>query len=56
MNLSKNTRKVFKGYFSFVPPAPVTPCVDSRKAYDGLAIAIESIHDVFFVCFCARHK
>lgn len=31
-------------------------CVDSRKAYDTLAKAIECIHDVFFVCFCTRHR
>ena len=38
--------EVFKGYFFLPPPAAVTPCVDSRKAYDSLAKAIESIHDV----------
>ena len=37
-------------------PVPVAPCVDSRKAYDGLAKAVERIHDVFLVCFCVRHR
>ena len=44
------------GVLSLPPPAPVTPCVDSRKAYDGLAKAVERIHDMFFVCFCTSHK
>ena len=48
--------EVFKGYFFLPPSAPVTPCVDSCKAYDGFAKAVERIHDVFLVCLCARHK
>ncbi len=48
--------EVFKGYFFLPPPAPVTPCVDSCKAYDSLAIAIKCIYDMFSVCFCARNK
>ena len=47
---------ISKGYFFLPPPAPVTPCVDSCKAYDSLAIAIKCIYDMFSVCFCARNK
>jgi len=38
------------------PPVPVAPCVDSGIAYDDFAKAIERIHDVFLVCFCAIHR
>jgi len=48
--------EVFKGYFFLPPPVPVAPCVDSRIAYDDFAKAIESIHDVFLVCFRASHR
>ena len=33
-----------------------TPSRAGEKAYDGLAKAVECIHDMFFVCFCARHR
>ena len=38
------------------PPVPVAPCVDSGIAYDDFAKAIERMHDVFLVCFCAIHR
>ena len=31
-------------------------CVDSCISYDGLTKAVESIHNMFLVCFCARHR
>ena len=42
-----------QGIFLF---APVTPCVDSGIAYDDFAKAIERIHDVSLICFCAIHR
>lgn len=38
------------------PSVPFPPCVDSCIAYDNFAEAVESIHDVFLVCFCASHR
>ena len=38
------------------PSAPVTPCVECYISYVGLAKAVERIHYLFFVCFCARHR
>ncbi|MCI9146129.1 MAG: hypothetical protein HFJ97_07200, partial [Eubacterium sp.] len=37
----------FKGYFFLPPSAPVTPCVDSRKAYDSLAEAVERMYGLY---------
>ncbi len=32
------------------------PCFDSCISYDGLTKAVESIHNVFLVCFYTRHR
>ena len=37
------------------PLVPVTPCVDSRIAYDNSAKGIESIFNMFLVCVLASH-
>lgn len=48
--------EVFKGDFLLTLSVPIPLCVDSRIAYHDFSGTVKSIHDVFFVCFCANYR